>query len=116
ICGRVLSQCDGYCAEQHCRESCFQTELHSVLLRNGIGIGLGVCNIETPVAKCIFMIGCCEACRRGPVPRFRSSYALSLSNSVRVPSSTSHFFKMEKMVFVPTPPRANCRNTRAASF
>src|ERR1700689_4211182 len=43
-------------------------------------------------------------------------HAHPLSNSVSVSSSTSQRFKMEKIVFVPNPPRASCRKMRAACF
>src|SRR5580700_6856586 len=53
--------------------------------------------------------------QKRPSSVFPQRYALSLSNSVKVSSSTSHFFKIEKMVLVPNPPRASCGKTRAAS-
>ena len=38
------------------------------------------------------------------------------SNALNISSSTSHFFRMVKIVLVPKPPRASCRKTRAACF
>ncbi len=40
--------------------------------------------------------------------------AISLSSALRVSSSTSHFFRIAKIVFAPNPARINCRKIRAA--
>jgi hypothetical protein len=44
------------------------------------------------------------------------SHSSSPSSALRVSSSTSHFFRMAKMVLEANPARINWRKTRAASF
>ena len=44
------------------------------------------------------------------------SHSNSPSSAVRVSSSTSHFFRMAKIVLEANPARINWRKTRAASF
>src|ERR1700730_2021520 len=53
---------------------------------------------------------------RGRASSGRYAQSSSPSSAVRVSSSTSHFFRMAKIVLAPNPARINWRKTRAASF
>src|SRR5271155_5394129 len=52
-----------------------------ILLRNGIRIGLAVCNTNSAIAKCIFKVGCPKARGRhyaSDLPQRSSALALQL--------------------------------------
>src|SRR5580693_2775630 len=77
----------------------------------------------TRIAPHFIFIGCSSSSgglvlEYAAVPQVgaNQAHADSLSRALRVSSSTSHFFRIVKIVFVAKPARASCRNIRAVCF
>src|SRR5580658_4998380 len=77
----------------------------------------------TRIAPHFIFIGCSSSSgglvlEYAAVPQVgaNQAHADSLSKALRVSSSTSHFFRIVKIVFVAKPARASCRKIRAVCF